>query len=154
MKHEDVALLESLLRNVLHALTPVLRDAELALEILAARKLRGSPARRGNGILRDLIDDGRFAVRWNGSECYLGSSLPFRLLRRLAVSANRYVSIEQLLDDVWGGPRSTAAVRSAVRALRRRLEAADMADLARAIDGQPGHYGLRMDRIERPPLSH
>ncbi len=99
MKPEDVALVESLLRNMVHAHATGLRDAELVLEILAARKCRGGPVRRGNGVLRNLIDDSRFTVRWNGSECHLGSKLPFRLFQRLALSMNRYVSVEQLLED-------------------------------------------------------
>ena len=95
--------------------------------------------------LADLIDDSRFTVRWNGDECHLGATILFHLFRRFARSANHYVAIERLLDDVWGGPRSEATVRSAVRNLRRKLEEARMSDLAGAIQGQPGHYGLLLD---------
>ena len=154
MKPDDVVLLESLLGEIVQALTPALRSAELALEILAARKRRGSPARRGNGVLRDLIDDSRFTVRWNGSECHLGPTIPYRLLRRLATRPNHYVPHEQLIEDVWDGPRSASAIGSAVFELRRKLVAGGMAELAGAIDGESsGHYALRMDRIPAPDRS-
>lgn len=149
MKHDDVVLLESLLSKIVDALTPALRSAELALEILDARRRRGEYGSRSDVVALDLIDDSRFTVRWNGNECHLGATVLFRLVRRFACSANHYISVERLLEDVWGGPRSEAAVRSAVRSLRRKLEDAGMAALADAIQMQPGHYRLFLDGIER-----
>jgi len=61
---------------------------------------------------------------------------------------NRYITREQLLDEVWGGCRSDAAVRSVVRDLRKRLKEAGMGDLAEAIDGSNrGRYGLMLNRL-------
>lgn len=141
MKHDDVVLLESLLTEIVDALTPALRNAEVALEIL--RRRRAEHGDRSDLAPADFIDDSRFTVRWNGAECHLGSTVLFRLFRRLARPANRYVSVGRLLEDVWGDDElSETAVRSAVRHLRRKLERAGMKELADAIQGQPGHYGL------------
>lgn len=93
------------------------------------------------------IDRRLLSVIWRGRACFLGNTLPFRLLERLARRPNIYVSCEQLLEDVWHGTRSMAAVRSVVKELRQRLRAAGMEDLAGAIDGGvSGHYGLMLDR--------
>jgi DNA-binding response OmpR family regulator len=144
MKHDDAALFESLLTEIVGALKPApgaLRNAEVALEIL--RRRRPELGDRSESVPADLIDDDRFTVRWNGDECDLGSTVLFRLFRRLARPANRYVSVGRLLEDVWGDDElSESAVRSAVRHLRRKLEHAGMTELAEAIRGQPGHYGL------------
>jgi DNA-binding response OmpR family regulator len=90
-----------------------------------------------------LIDRTTFTVRWNGRTCHLGNSLPFRLLERLSRRPNQYLSSAQLLDEIWGGPRSKAAVRSVVKVLRKKLRRAGMQDLARAVDGRTrDHYTL------------
>ena len=82
-------------------------------------------------------------VRWNGCSCYLGFTMAFRLLERLARRPNFYVTHDQLLQDIWGGPRSKSAIRSAINDLRSRLASAGMGDLANAIDGtNVGRYGL------------
>lgn len=154
MKSDDVAVLTAILRNTRTVLRSLTRDTELALEVLAALKLRGPSSPSLTPLTRGLVDESRFAICWNGAECHLGQTIPYRLFRRLAASPNCYLSHEQLLDDVWGGRRSDAAVRSAVRDLRRKLRGADMADLACAVDTQTGHYGLRLDRIAPPRGSH
>ena len=154
MQNDDVALLESLLTENIDNLTGALRSAELAVEVLAARRRRGHYGRRTDLVLADLIDDSRFTVRWNGDECHLGATVLFRLIRRFARSVNHYLTVERLLDDVWGGPRSEAAVRSAIRSLRHKLEQAGMAELAQAIRGQPGHYGLVLEDVAAGNGSH
>jgi DNA-binding response OmpR family regulator len=147
MNDDDAALLESLLSKIIGALMPApgaLRNAEVALEIL--RRLKGEHGHRSDLVVPDLIDDGRFTVRWNGAECHLGWTVSFRLFRRLARPANHYVSTELLLEDVWEDERTEdTTVRSAVRNLRRKLEEAGMAELAEAIQGQPGYYRLLLD---------
>lgn len=151
MKPDEVAVLEPLLRKVVQSLNVLVRDTELALELLSSSRRHGSATHGPHGPVGDLVDDSRFAVRWNGRECPLGQTLLYRLFRRLALSLNRYVPNEQLLEEVWGGERSASAVRTAVRNLRRKLEAGGMADLAGVIDGRnPGHYGLRLDRLPPP----
>ena len=142
MKQEDVV--ESLLEEVIDSLKPTLRNAEVALEIVRQRK--AEPGDRSGTLLSDLIDDGRFTVRWNGAECRLGWTKLFRLFRRLARPANHYVSVATLMEQVWEDDRTEeTAVRSAVRNLRRKLEAAGLAELARAIRGERGYYGLILD---------
>lgn len=92
------------------------------------------------------IDPGTLSVRWDGRECVLGASIGFRLMERLARRPGRYVSHDQLLEDVWRCFRSTSTVRSAVRDLRRRLADSGMGDLAERIDGtHRGHYALLLD---------
>ena len=154
MKPDDVALLENLLGSIIANLTSVLQDAELALRVLEAR--RGAPRgeRPPKPQFAALVDDSRFVIRWNGCECQLGPTLPFRLFRRLALSTNHYVTVERLLDEVWGEPRPRASVRSAVRCLRRHLEAAGMEDLAQVIDGRQGHYALLLRDIDDSGASH
>lgn len=101
----------------------------------------GRRVRQGSG----LIDNATFTVQWNGKVCHLGYTVPYRLFVRLSEQPNEFVSHQQLLDDVWGGPRSGSAVRSAVAELRSRLSRAGMKDLAAAIDGtNTGFYGLRL----------
>ena len=145
MNTQDAAVLESLLHGLAQALTSALRDAELAGEVLAALRRRSTQASQDVRGIDDLVDDGRFAVHWNGRECPLGPTLPFRFFRQLALARNRYVPVERLLENVWGGPRSASAVRSVVLELRRRLNTAGMADLARAVESKPGHYRLCTD---------
>jgi DNA-binding response OmpR family regulator len=155
MNRDDATVLEEVLRGLAEKVRSLLEDADLAIEILAARGRRDAEVPGPRGGVSDLLDDGRFAVRWNGHECLLGQTILFRLLRRLVASRNRYVSYEQLLDDVWGGIRSATAIRSAVRDLRRKLVASGMPDLAGAIDGaNPGHYGIRIDEIHRQSGPH
>lgn len=146
MNVEDLAVLESLLHQMTSSLASIAGDVGLALEVISARR-RPAATRSLNGpSIADLVDDGRFAVCWNGRECFLGPTVLYRLFRRLALSKNRYVSHEQLLDDVWDGHNSSDALRSGVCGLRRKLAADGMADLAQAIESRPGHYGLRLDR--------
>ena len=148
MNPNDVAVIESLLRSIREATDIILRDSELALELLAATKCHSVRATPRHPDLQGVIDEARFVVCWRGTECSLGQTIAFRLFQRLASSLNRYVSHERLLDDVWGGPRSASAVRSAIGELRRKLTESGLAELASAIDGSnPGHYGLRLDLI-------
>lgn len=112
------------------------------------------------GLLRDLgldadddqapnmenwpkCDATRFCVEWRGQVCFLGNTLLFWMFVRLAQSPNRYVSYVDLLDDVWRGQREESTIRGVAKRLRDRLVAAEMAELATAIDGQvSGYYGL------------
>jgi DNA-binding response OmpR family regulator len=78
----------------------------------------------------------------------MGYTLLFRLLNAMALRPNRYLTHEELLDQVWGNTRSDATIRSAIRELRNRLRRAGMGDLAEAIDGNnPGRYGLMLHRL-------
>ena len=93
-----------------------------------------------------IIDDATFNARWADRTCFLGNTLPFRLLARLAQRPNHFISYETLFRDVWNDEyTSPEALRSAVKVLRRKLMAAGMADLADAIDGSNSrHYALKL----------
>ena len=82
MQPDDLAALESLLQQIIQAHAPAIQKAELALEILGARRHRNNGARPPDALLATLIDEGRFTVRWNGATCVLGATVLFRLFRR------------------------------------------------------------------------
>jgi len=90
-------------------------------------------------------------IAWgDGRTCYLGFTLPFQLFEALACRPNRYLPVEDLLDEVWCQCRSNAAVRSVVRDLKDRLRQAGMPEVAAAIDGSNrGRYGLMLNRLPR-----
>jgi Transcriptional regulatory protein, C terminal len=85
-----------------------------------------------------------FLVSFRGDTCILGNGLLFRFLAFLADRPNAYLTYQELLDEVWDGPRSDSAIRSVVKRLRVLLRQKGMPELADAIDGSmPGRYGLR-----------
>lgn len=91
------------------------------------------------------IDRSTFAVSWKGKVCHLGNTTAFRLLERLARRPNEYLSIDQLLDDLWSAPRSYSTLRSTMCRLKSRLVAEGMQDLATRINGRVhGYYSLRL----------
>ena len=95
---------------------------------------------------RPLVDSSTFSVLWAGKTCLLRRTVLFRLAERLARQPNQYITVDQLLRDVWeGGIKSPETIRSAVRHLRQRLSGAGMKDLAAAIHGTGGRYGLILD---------
>ncbi len=135
------------LPELLWDLTVSLRQAADQAERAALALARPMPQISSNGKHGLEIDHHTLTVRWNGGGCFLGYTLAFRFIDRLAQRPNHYFSHAQLLDDVWGGPRSPSAIRSVVSDLRYRLTGAGMEDLALMIDGSnPGHYGLLMQR--------
>ncbi len=92
---------------------------------------------------RPLVDPSTLSLSWDGKTCHLGYTILFRLADRLSRRPNQYLTFEQLLRDVWGGDhRSPDTIRSTVRNLRERLSLAGMNELAAAIHGQGGRYGL------------
>jgi DNA-binding response OmpR family regulator len=99
-------------------------------------------AARHDGV--PVADWGTLSVLWQGQSCFLGNTLPFRFFERLARTPNRYVSHDDLLDDVWGGgPRESTTIRGVAKRLRDRLVAAGMEDLAQSVKGsESGYYGL------------
>ena len=108
-----------------------------------------SVSERGSDSLSDYPVAERTTLRilWRGRSCFLGNTLLFRFFERLARSPNRYVSHEDLLEDVWGGPRESVTIRGVAKRLRDRLMQAGMTELAEAIDGSSSsHYGLILVR--------
>jgi len=92
-----------------------------------------------------VVDPSRFTVNFRGHTCFLGNSLAFRFLARLAQRPNAYVSHRALLADVWKGTVSEEAIRSVVKTLRAKLRQQRMGTLADSIDGTTrGHYALRL----------
>lgn len=90
-----------------------------------------------------LMDLSRFSVRHEGRICFLGNTLPFRLLARLLRRPNSYFSHQILLDEIWEGIRSPEAVRSVVKTLRSKLRDAGLVTLSNSIDGKTrGHYAV------------
>ena len=117
------------------------------------RESASGPARPALDVNRGML-----SVLWKGRTCYLGYTLPFRLIERLAQRPGHYLRVDRLADDLWDGPRAASTVRSAVSDLRAKLVAAGMRDLASMIDGSnPGHYGLRAvarrDRSDSGPTA-
>jgi DNA-binding response OmpR family regulator len=92
---------------------------------------------------RPIVDHSTLTVTWAGKSCHLGYTILFRLADRISRRPNQYVTAEQLLREVWDdGLRSPDTIRSTVRRLRDRLSHAGMQDLAAAIRGRGGRYGL------------
>jgi DNA-binding response OmpR family regulator len=125
--------------------TYALLSDELALDpldYLARHTAAGQPTAGPEPV----VDEALLTVSFRGRACFLGNTLPFRLLVRLARRPNCYVTHDDLLADVWdGGLRSEGAVRSVVKVLRQKLRGAGLGDLADAIDGSsPGRYALRL----------
>jgi DNA-binding response OmpR family regulator len=93
-----------------------------------------------------FVDEAMLSITFRGRSCFLGNTLPFRFFARLAQRPNTYLTYEQLFNDVWQCDRSDAAVRSAVKRLRKAFRQNDMSELADAIDGSvAGHYGLKLN---------
>lgn len=104
----------------------------------------GHPA--SEATRRPIVDRSTLSLSWDGRSCTLGYTVLFRLADRLSRRPNQYLTADQLLRDVWeGGCRSPDTIRSAVRNLRKRLIEAGMPELAAAIRGRAGHYGLILD---------
>ena len=95
------------------------------------------------------VDRETLTVFWQDRACFLGHTLPFRLLETLAQHSNQYISMDRLMQDLWGGPKAPSTIRSAVSDLRIRLRSSRMQGLAALIDGtNPGYYGLIKARAD------
>ncbi len=90
------------------------------------------------------IDTESLVVCFNDKRCFLGNTLPFHLLLRLAQRPNAFISHDSLFDDVWHCHRSKYALRSVVKELRTKLRRGGLGKLAEAIDGHKGCYRLRL----------
>lgn len=95
-----------------------------------------------------VIDD-RFSVRYQGSECHLGNTDSFRLLRHLLRHCGRSVPHRELratLDDHMMSPE---ALRKAVCRVRNKLRAGPCRGLAAGIvTRDAGHVRLDVPRAE------
>jgi len=123
-------------------------DHGTAAALLLQPVIQTQPAApSGNGTARPLVTDRTtFCAHWADQTCHLGNTMAFKLLERLARRPNHLVHCNLLLDELWEPHTSYDAVRSAVKILRRKLRAAGMGDLAKAIDGSTAHhYGLMLN---------
>lgn len=123
------------MESMISVLTKLLDADEQSLTAKRARRREGWPISN-----RDTL-----SIEWEGKSCFLGNTLLFWFFERLARTPNRYVSHQQLLDDVWGGDRQPTTIRGVVKRLRDKLVEVEMHDLASRIDGsENGYYGLMM----------
>ena len=148
---EQLAQLVACLNQAVQLTEEIIDDSRnLGLSVPPSR-VPVAPGRLGadaEGISGQLpiADRSTFSVRWQSKTCYLGNSLPFRFLERLAYRPNQLIHHDRLLDEVWECQRSKEAVRSVVKVLRQKLSHAGMEDLADAIDGTTSrHYGLMLN---------
>lgn len=91
------------------------------------------------------INRGTFTVTYRSRPCELGNTKAFSLLERLNKSAGRFVSVDNLIQDVWQGEAvSDEAVQKQASILRSKLNAAGLAGVV--IDGnERGHYRLKLE---------
>lgn len=133
--------LKALRTSLLTVLEHVDELSRLADELAVASPEPASPDDPTDLICR--VDRRTLTVYWKDRSCFLGYTLPFRLMERLAQRPNQYTKAERLMLDLWGGPKAPSTIRSAISDLRIKLTAAGMGELAAMIDGRnPGHYGL------------
>lgn len=89
-------------------------------------------------------DRSTLSVIWRKKSCFLGNTLLLALFERLARSPDRYISADDLMEDVWGGRRDPSTIRGVIKRLRDRLRQAEMHQVAEAIEGRVnGYYRLR-----------
>lgn len=125
--------------------TLVLLNEELALDSLTYWRAHLPTSSGSQSSDRIEVDRDHLVVSFRGRSCFLGNTLPYRLLAHLAARPNVYLTHEELLDAVWEGTRSDSAIRSVVKRLRSMLHREGLSDLANAIDGSiPGRYMLRL----------
>lgn len=98
--------------------------------------------------VRPIADRATLSVVFQGRSCFLGNTLLFHFFETISRRPNRYYSHSELLDEVWGGPRSDATIRNVAKRLRDQLTSASLSELAESIDGStPGFYVLRLSRV-------
>ena len=144
--HQAFSLIYSVAPGIFDRLAPgainLSTPQSLGLDCPVAPAENGSPR-------SSIIDEATFSVRWANRTCRLGNTVAFRLLARLARRPNLFLSYASLRNGIWDECDSDAAVQSAVKVLRRKLNAAGMTDLAAVIDGSISrHYALMLDNLK------
>ncbi|QDV25891.1 winged helix-turn-helix domain-containing protein [Aureliella helgolandensis] len=93
------------------------------------------------------IDQQMLCVYHDGKCCFLGNTLPFKILARLMRTPGIYVPHNVLLKELWEGVRSDSAIRSVIKTLRIKLRKAGLNAVADRIDGSVRcHYSFRCHR--------
>ncbi len=127
--------------------TSAMLNAEFDLAMGSVDRRRSASPNK-SAATRPFVDRALLSVIHRGKSCFLGNTLPLRLIERLLRSPNQYMSHEQLQEEVWDAVRSRAALRSVVKVLRAKLREAGMTGLAGAIDGRvAGHYALFINGV-------
>ena len=105
------------------ATEPLPRDGNLGLSCCLARRIAGS-VRRGLGGLPCFRLLGPVEVWAADRQLALGGGRQLKLFAFLLLNANRAVSVDALIDAVWGPERDGAVKRlqMAIARLRRALE--------------------------------
>ena len=86
------------MESMICVLTKLLEVDELNAIARRDRRRKGWPVAN-----RDTL-----SIEWEGNSCFLGNTLLFWFFERIARTPTRYVSHQQLLDDVWGGRHYTS----------------------------------------------
>lgn len=90
-----------------------------------------------------MVDGAAMTVTWQGATCRLRSRIHVALMIALTRRSGRFVTFEQLLNDVWSGDeRDDGTIRSTVRHLRGCLRRAGMDTLVQAIHASGRRYGF------------
>lgn len=93
------------------------------------------------------LDDRTFRISWRGKTDELGNHGPFKFLKLLASRAGAFVAHEEIGEACCSDERdaSDAAIRQLKERTVRKLKVLGRQDLADAIRGEPGHYGLFLE---------
>ncbi len=68
------------------------------------------------------VDRGTFSASYRGKPCTLGNTKEFRVLERLNQTSGKFVTYDDLIDDVWGDDTTDeSTVQKTVSNLRRKL---------------------------------
>ena len=91
---------------------------------------------------KPTIDRDRFTVSYGGKSCFLGNTMLFRLMERLAHSPGIYIPHHTIAEDVWGDEGTDSrSIHKQASLLRLQLCAAGIDTIV--IDGKTrGHYRL------------
>lgn len=88
------------------------------------------------------VDESTFTVRSSGKECFLGSTVQFRLMRALAASPGSYVTRSELAKRMGGDALDD--IRHVKSRLCTCLIKAGMVNLAKCIKTEGKCYALRL----------
>lgn len=142
LTNKEKRLLQESLRSMTASHAAVVTQIEETISILISTLELDGDANTDRST-KPVVDEATFCIIWQDHTCYLGNTLLFWLFHRLAQSSNQYIAHVDLLEDVWHGERQSSSIRGVVKRLRDELIAADMEQLASAINGRVyGHYGL------------
>lgn len=95
-----------------------------------------------------VVDHTTFSIRYKGRVCELGYTKPFAIFDRLnrfrERTSNAFLSIQQLMDDVWSDSEFVQknTVHKHISTLRKALQDDGLRGIKIDGDTNPGHYRL------------